>query len=725
MSSSTPRPPRAKTRLSSKGLLDEQRRTRSLRAELEAAEVQTRYLETALGAMSQGLCMWDAAHRILACNQKYRDMYGFSAQVVKPGATMQEVFAHAEALNLRPGVTAAELYEAFCARFASGRPVVILQEWGRGKVIEISHEPLPDGSWVATYTDVSERHRAETSLRAAEGEYRALFENAVVGIYRSTVDGRQVRANPALVRLHGYTSEAELLATGNGMATDWYVDPARRGEFLRLMQQNGRVDDLVSEVYRHRTRERIWVSETAWIVRGADGEPLWFEGTVVDATDRMRAHERIAHLAHHDALTNLPNRAVFRERLQRHLSHINPQAGREHGSAMAVLYLDLDRFKVVNDTLGHSVGDQLLQQVAERIRGTVHAEDTIARLGGDEFAILQLGQEQPYGASTLAQRLIERVSQPYTIDNHHFSIGVSVGIALAPTHSLEPDQLTKNADFALYRAKAEGRNAHRFFASGMDAELQAYRSLELDLQRAIKGDEFELHYQPIVEFARNQIVGFEALLRWRHPTRGILLPNEFLPVAEEARLIAPIGEWVLRKACAEAQAWPDEVYVAVNISAVEFRYGNLVQSVTSVLAETRLPASRLELEITEGVLLAEDQTTLEKLAQLRALGIRIALDDFGTGYSSLGHLRRFIFDKVKIDRSVLSQIAHQDTAAVTRAIIHVGARLGAMIAAEGIETADQLAQMRAEGCAEGQGYLVGRPMPADEAGRLVRMKSAV
>jgi EAL domain-containing protein (putative c-di-GMP-specific phosphodiesterase class I) len=228
-----------------------------------------------------------------------------------------------------------------------------------------------------------------------------------------------------------------------------------------------------------------------------------------------------------------------------------------------------------------------------------------------------------------------------------------------------------------------------------------------------------------VEFARNQIVGFEALLRWRHPTRGILLPNEFLPVAEEARLIAPIGEWVLRKACAEAQAWPDEVYVAVNISAVEFRYGNLVQSVTSVLAETRLPASRLELEITEGVLLAEDQTTLEKLAQLRALGIRIALDDFGTGYSSLGHLRRFIFDKVKIDRSVLSQIAHQDTAAVTRAIIHVGARLGARIAAEGIETADQLAQMRAEGCAEGQGYLVGRPMPAHEAGRLVRMKSAV
>jgi len=273
MSSSTPRPPRAKTRLPSKGLLDAQRRTRSLRAELEAAEVQTRNLETALGAMSQGLCMWDAAHRILFCNQKYRDIYGFSAQVVKPGATMQEVFAHAEALNLRPGVTGAELYEAFCARFASGRPVVILQEWGSGKVIEISHEPLPDGSWVATYTDVSERHRAETSLRAAEGEYRALFENAVVGIYRSTVDGRQVRANPALVRLHGYTSEAELLATGNGMATDWYVDPARRGEFLRLMQQNGRVDDLVSEVYRHRTRERIWVSETAWIVRGADGEP--------------------------------------------------------------------------------------------------------------------------------------------------------------------------------------------------------------------------------------------------------------------------------------------------------------------------------------------------------------------------------------------------------------------------------------------------------------------
>jgi diguanylate cyclase (GGDEF)-like protein/PAS domain S-box-containing protein len=663
--------------------------------------------------------MWDAEHRILVCNQRYRDIYGFSAEVVKAGATIREIFAHAEALNLRPGSTAEELYGAFRERISSQEPLVFLQEWGGGRTIEIAYEPLPDGSWVATYTDVSERKQAELELHSAEAEYRALFENAVVGIYRSSPDGRTVRANPALVRLNGYASEAELLATMGDIAAEWYVDPSRRDEFVQLMRKDGRVNDFVSEVYRHSTGERIWVSETAWIVRGSDDEPSWFEGTVVDATERKRAEARIAHLAQHDALTELPNRALFRQRLDQALAQMKRQAGRGRETSFAVLYLDLDRFKVVNDTLGHPVGDALLQEVARRIREAVRSEDTVARLGGDEFAILQVGLEQPYGASALAQRLVEIVSQPYAIDGHHVTVGTSIGIALAPSHGLEADQLAKGADFALYRAKAEGRNVHRFFASEMDAEVQAHRSLELDLQKALDRGEFELHYQPMLDLARRRIVGFEALLRWHHPTRGLLLPGEFIPVAEEARLIGPIGEWVLRQACAEAGTWPSHVHVAVNVSAVQFRFGNLVQSVALALADAGLAADRLELEITETVLLQEDDRVLASLAQLRELGVRIALDDFGTGYSSLSYLRRFAFDKIKIDRAFIGEITNPDTAAVVRAIIGLGARLGTMITVEGIETAEQLARMRAEGCSEAQGYLVGRPLPAQEASALI------
>jgi diguanylate cyclase (GGDEF)-like protein len=431
--------------------------------------------------------------------------------------------------------------------------------------------------------------------------------------------------------------------------------------------------------------------------------------THTDITERRRIEAKIAYMAQFDALTDLPNRVKLYERLRQML------ARPKRGDHVAVFCLDLDRFKDVNDAHGHPVGDLLLQSVAGRLRQCIRDADMVARLGGDEFAIVQAGASQPTDATSLASRLIEVIGAPYEIGGRQVMIELSIGIALAPNDGLDPEQLLKNADLALYRAKADGRGLYRFFEPEMDARMQARRALEIDLRKAIANSEFELFYQPLVDMRTERVTGFEALIRWHHPERGMIPPLEFIGVAEETGLIGAIGDWVLRRACAEAATWPRDVKIAVNLSPLQFKNKGLLRSVVSALAASGLSPNRLELEITESVLLQDGDTTLAILHELRELGVRISMDDFGTGYSSLSYLRKFPFDKIKIDQTFIFDMSdHSDSLAIVRAVIAMGNGLGIATTAEGVETAEQFKQLKLEGCTEVQGYLFSPPRPATE-----------
>jgi diguanylate cyclase (GGDEF)-like protein len=435
----------------------------------------------------------------------------------------------------------------------------------------------------------------------------------------------------------------------------------------------------------------------------------------MDVTEKRNSEKQIAFLAHHDALTGLGNRVQLREHIEKSLKYL------VRDKKLSVLCLDLDHFKDVNDTLGHSVGDALLCAVAGRLRELVRDVDLVSRTGGDEFAIVRSGAELPTTApAVLAARVVEVLSVPFDLGDHHVVIGASVGVAIAPDDGNDVDQLLKNADMALYRAKDDGRGRFHFFESEMDAKAQARRMLELDLRKAVAAGEFEVFYQPIVNLSENKISGFEALLRWNHPTRGRVQPDAFIPLAEETGLIVPIGEWVIRQACAEAKTWPSDLRVAVNVSPVQFRSKSLISSVMSALAASGLRPDRFELEITEAVLMHNDEVTLAVLHQLRSLGVRISMDDFGTGYSSLSYLRGFPFDKIKIDRSFVRDLIEKpDSIAIIRAVTGLGHSFGMTTTAEGVETQEQLDQMRAEGCTEAQGYFYGKPMPANEIAQLL------
>ncbi len=439
-----------------------------------------------------------------------------------------------------------------------------------------------------------------------------------------------------------------------------------------------------------------------------------------DITERRRAEAKIAHLARHDMLTNLPNRVLFREHLE------NAFRGAQLGRGCAVHCLDLDHFKTVNDTLGHPIGDDLLKIVASRLVEALPATDFVARIGGDEFAIIQTAVERPEQCSQLASRIVDVVGKPYDIDGRHIVIGTSIGIAVAPNDGANPDQLLKNADMALYLAKGDGRGVHRFFEREMDKRLQARRSLELDLRKALENGEFELYYQPIITLETEKVNAFEALIRWNHPQRGQISPAQFIPLAEETGLILPLGEWVLRTACSQAVKWPEPLGVAVNLSATQFKGRNIVQLAMNALASTGLAPNRLDLEITESVLLQDEANTLAVLHQLRDIGIRISLDDFGTGYSSLAYLRNFPFDKIKIDRSfVREMLVRQDCRAIVRAVVGLARSLGITTIIEGVEAKDQLDAAKSDGCHEAQGYLFSKPMPNGEVAAFLAKRRTI
>jgi len=464
------------------------------------------------------------------------------------------------------------------------------------------------------------------------------------------------------------------------------------------------------------TRWREWQLDDGRFIeivvsRRADGSCVALHE---DVTEQRQSQERITFLARHDLLTGLPNRNVLREELERALS------ATRRGETVALLCLDLDRFKPVNDTYGHGTGDSLLKQVAQRLRECVRETDVVARVGGDEFAVVQRGAAPPEGAARVAARIVEVLNQPFDVDGHVVHIGASVGIALAPGDGTDGETLMRHADMALYQAKSDGRAQMRFFEAGMNERIDARRGLENDIRQALADRQFELAYQPRFDLRDGRLVGVEALLRWHHPQRGNVPPSDLIPLAEETALIVPIGQWVLEQACQDAQAWPMHLTVAVNVSPVQFARGAVVRDVNRALAQTGLPARRLELEITESAIFKDPAAALAALHELRGSGVRIALDDFGTGYSSLSHLRSFPFDHLKIDRSFVRDVVdREDLRAIVRSVTTLAEGLGMQTTAEGVETAEQLDAVRALGCSAVQGYHLGRPMPAAQIGRLI------
>ncbi|MBR0957690.1 putative bifunctional diguanylate cyclase/phosphodiesterase [Bradyrhizobium japonicum] len=580
---------------------------------------------------------------------------------------------------------------------------------GRGEQLEIEHEDRHLRLSATAFADVVSMTISDvTALKRRDASFRLLFDNNPMPMWVFDAETKEfLSVNDAAVQHYGYSRATFLRMTLHEI---WPAD-----EWDSHAEALERVGDAYhsSRNWRHLRADGSEIEVLTFGRRVAFDDRDGYLVAVVDITERRKAEARIAHMAHHDGLTDLPNREHFQERLKQALG----QAG---GKRVGVLYIDLDLFKNINDSFGHPVGDRLLKQVAERLTTAVRGANLAARLGGDEFAVILAADVSPNEASACASLLIDMVKAPYDLDGQEMVIGASIGIALSPGDGTTPEELMRNADMALYRAKSEGGGVHHFFEREMDLQAQRRRDMELDLRRAFANGEFELHYQPLVSIASDRISGFESLLRWRHPDKGMISPAEFIPVAEDIGLIIQLGEWVLREACAEAVKWPVDVKVAVNLSPAQFRSRNLVQVVISALAQSGLSPKRLELEITESIFLAETDANLAILHQLRELGVGISMDDFGTGYSSLSYLRSFPFDKIKIDRSFVKDLAQRpDCGAIVRAISGLGRSLNIITTAEGVETEDQLDWLRAEGCNEVQGFLFSAARPAAEIGKLL------
>ncbi|MDQ6618434.1 MAG: EAL domain-containing protein [Pseudomonadota bacterium] len=558
---------------------------RLLSAGKQALAVQNARFNAALNNMSQGLAMFDAERRLIVCNTRYAKIYSVPPELTRPGTTQLALLQHRVSSGVYADNGAASYVRSRLEVAAANMDDESTIELSDGRMVAVVHRAMPDGGWVSTHED---------------------------------------------------------------------------------------------------------------------------------ATERCKAEQKIAHMARHDALTGLPNRLLFREEMEGAL------ANAARGETVAVLCIDLDRFKEVNDTLGHPAGDQLLVMAAERLRGCVRQGDTIARLGGDEFAVIARALGCVDDVAVAARRIVTALNRPFRVDGHEAMIGASIGIAVATEQGMAPHTLLRNADVALYRAKNEGRRTFRFFEAEMDTRLKARHKLEVELRHAVAENQFELAYQPIVSLDTGRVTGFEALIRWRHPERGVIAPGEFIDVAEETELIAPINDWVLRTACADAATWPKGLGLGVNLSPSQLRSQALMRSLTGALNQSKLDPQRLEIEITESVLLQDNEATLNTLHDVQRLGVRIALDDFGTGYSSLSYLLRFPFDKIKIDRTFVKDVGTRPEAdAIVRAVVSLARSLEIATTAEGVETEMQLAWLHAEGCTEAQGFLYSTPRPAVELAQLL------
>lgn len=579
-------------------------------------------------------------------------------------------------------------------------------------------------------TDITERKQSEEALRQAERKYRNIFENALEGIFQTTPDGKYLSANPALARIYGYDSVEELMVSLEDIEHQLYVDSQQRAEFMRLMQQDCEVMEFESQVYR-RDRSTIWISENARAVRDERGKLLYYEGMVEDITERKQAKEQLRERAYYDPLTKLANRGLFESRLQGALLRAQTEADYQ----FAVLFLDLDRFKVINDSLGHLVGDQLLIAIARRLECCLREADIVARLGGDEFIILLDAIEEFEVAMQVAQRIIKELTAPFSLSSHKVLTSTSIGITFSHdfrTASMSydnPEALLRDADTALYRAKALGRGRYEVFNEKMRQNVSSLLQLEMDLRQALVRNELEIYYQPIVALKTGKLRGFEALLRWHHPERGLICPGEFVSLAEETGLIVPIGSWILREACHQLRRWQMQqrdstgetsLMIHINLSSKQFLQPNLIEQIDQVFSETGLEGASLRLEITESLWLKNTESVKIKLAQLKERGIQCCIEDFGIGYSRLNYLYKFPVKALKIDRSFIKEIDRdEEKAEIARTIVVLAHHLEMETIAEGIETQQQLEKMRDFGCELAQGYLFSGAVDVQSAGEFI------
>jgi diguanylate cyclase (GGDEF)-like protein/PAS domain S-box-containing protein len=677
-----------------------------MRAEADAATVEARKsherLREAIDILPQGIVFLDPEGRYILWNRKYSEIYSRSADLFQPGVRLQD--------TIRIGVERGDYPEAVGREeeWISDRIAKLYRPGERheqvladGRCILIEERLTGDGGIIGLRVDITE-------LKQREASFRLLFEGNPVPMIICALEGeRIIGVNDAAVKHYGFDRAAfERLTIRNVQAFETdppWASALDSDELTARTWKHVRADGSLIDVAIY-ARRLVYAGQSAVLL------------ALIDITERTLAEARMVFMAQHDSLTGLPNRSLLRQRMDEMLPH-----ARRSTDKVAVLILGLDNFKTVNDTLGHGAGDKLLRAVAKRLRSILRDEDVIARLNSDEFAIVQNGMTRPEDAGLLARRLLEAIADPFLLDGHSVVTAATIGIAMAPGDGEESDRLLKHATMALSRAKSEARGTFAFFETEMDARAQKRRKIELDLRAAIQDGVLRPHYQPLIDLASGRITGFEALVRWPHPDRGMISPAEFIPVAEETGLIAGLGSLMLRRACADAAHWPDDIRVAVNLSPLQFRVGNLLSVVMDALNKSGLPARRLELEITETLLLEKSSEVLATLHALRALGVRISMDDFGTGYSSLSYLRSFPFDKIKIDQSFVRDLAgNREAQAIVRAIISLGAGLGVTITAEGVETEAELGYLREQGCHEGQGFLFSGARPNAEIAGLLK-----
>ena len=673
---------------------------------------QHQLLADALEALDHGFAIFDADGRLHMCNRKYGDLRGRQGPI-PPGTSYESLIRDSLEGGAFCGVQDQEAWVRRVLESHAAADGQLLEKRLAGdRWVATSRYRLHNGWIAALRVDITELKRREAALRESEGHFRALAEAAFEAIVVHDSE-KIIDANHAFIELFGYAHD-ELF----GIDLWRLVAPASQAEAALRIKPPCAPDEQIDRPYELVMRRKDGSTFPAEL-RGKSvryGGKLARVVAMRDIATRKQTEDHIRRLAHQDSLTELPNRSLFLDRLGLAMAQ-----ARRDGRPMAVLQLDLDHFKDINDTLGHPAGDTLLRACARRLQSIVHDTDTVARIGGDEFAIILTGLERPTDAGRVAQRIIARLLEPISCQGHEVHTGTSIGITIFPDDDTDPDQLLRNADIALYRAKANGRNTYSFFVEAMKRQVERRKELEAELRRGIVAHEFSLHYQPQIRLADRKVVGMEALMRWRHPTRGLVLPSEFLAVAEDAGLIVPIGLVTLSQACAQARAWRDAGLdfgrIAVNLAPAQFKARNLAYAIDDALQSAGLESRHLGLEVTESAFLdrSTDQVA-QTLSRLHAMNVQISLDDFGTGYASLAHLKRFPIDRLKIDGSLVRDIGiDASNTAIVRTVISLGHSLGLEVVAEGVETEEQCAFLLEHGCDIAQGYLFGRPIAADDA----------
>ena len=687
----------------------------------KGAEERLLLQATVLQATANSIVITDNQGTILWVNQAFSQLTGYSS-----GETVGK-----NPRLLKSGEHDSAFYRNMWAAITSGNiwngEVINRKKDGSLYTEEMTITPLHIGTggithYVAIKQNVTLRKLAEDGLRRAEEKYRLIFQNAPIGIFQATPEGRPIIVNPALARMHGYDSPEQLMAEVSNVGHQLFVNPNALREIARLLEKEPVLRDIELEIY-DKGGKRRWLSANIRAVTDNDGKVVLHEGTAEDITVRKAAEEQAQFLSFYDVLTGLPNRTLLRDRILMALFN-----ARQRGEKVALLFLDLDRFKIINDSLGHSIGDLLLRQVAQRLKGCTQEQDTVAHMGGDEFLVLLTGINKIADAVAVAERVVKSMASEFVIPSHSLNITCSLGISIFPDHGGDVETLIKNADQAIYSAKENGRNNFQLFRRDMSVEATARMTQETSLRLAVAKNEFFLEYQPQLDLATDQITGYEALIRWRHPELGLLLPNKFISVAESSGLIGSIGEWVLKTACAQARQWQEEglsrVPVAVNVSAIQFRQEGFVELIKTVLHETGLAPESLDLELTESTLLTDAEIMRSILQQLRAMGLKLTIDDFGTGYSSFNYLKHFQVHKLKIDRSFVRDVMiTQGDAAIAITIIIMAKSLGLRVLAEGVENEEQVSFLRAHNCDEIQGNYFSQPLSAAKFADMLRSLS--